>query len=231
MRRSGGFWFLAAVGALAVLVLYLIDRFPGALSGRESRIQLVYLVLLLTFVGGSLLVRLSARPGAALRQVTAWIAIGLVIVIGYSYRDVLVDLQRRLAGELLPQRGVTTSTGAISFAARDDGHFHAEALVDGQPVLFLIDTGASDVVLSPDDARRLGFDPDRLDYTQIYQTANGQVRGAPVHLGEIVIGPIRITDLRASVNETPLPHSLLGMSFLDRLSGYEVSRGKLTLRQ
>jgi aspartyl protease family protein len=93
----------------------------------------------------------------------------------------------------------------------------------------MVDTGASDVVLSPADARRLGFDLAELKFTRIYQTANGTVRGAPVRLRRITIGPIEIEDVRASVNGAPMGTSLLGMSFLGRLMGYEVTTDTLTL--
>jgi aspartyl protease family protein len=96
---------------------------------------------------------------------------------------------------------------------------------------FLVDTGASEVMLSPADARRLGYEPAALAYTRLYQTANGTVRGAPVTIPEIVIGPIRLTNVEASVNEHETEGSLLGMSFLGRLSGYQVNGNTLTLRQ
>ncbi|WP_162913246.1 TIGR02281 family clan AA aspartic protease [Rhodospirillaceae bacterium SYSU D60014] len=231
MRRPGWILFALAGAAFLALVVFLVDRFPGALDDTTSQARLVYLLLLLTVLGGSVLLHARARPGTTLRHAAVWIAIGMGLVIVYSYRDLLPELQSRLMGELMPQRGVAVGDGAISFRARDDGHFHAEAMVDGVAVLFLVDTGASEVVLSPDDARRLGFDPDRLAYTQVFHTANGTVRGAPVRLGEIVIGPIRLANVRASVNEAPMPRSLLGMTFLGRLSGYEVSGGELTLRR
>jgi len=104
-----------------------------------------------------------------------------------------------------------------------------EALVDGEPVRFLVDTGASDVVLSPADARRIGFDPAQMSFTRTYNTANGLVQGAPVRLGAVEVGPIRIEDVRASVNGADMRRSLLGMSFLSRLGGYEVSEDALTL--
>lgn len=110
------------------------------------------------------------------------------------------------------------------------GHFLVEAVVNGVPVDFMVDTGASHVVLSLEDARRLGFTPDHLRFTQKFQSANGTVRAAPVELRELRIGQLRLFDLDASVNGGPLPISLLGMSFLQRLSSYEVARGRLVLR-
>jgi aspartyl protease family protein len=110
------------------------------------------------------------------------------------------------------------------------GHFMVDAEVDGTPLTFLIDTGASDIVLSQADARRLGLEPRTLDYSRSYQTANGVVRAAPVELRELRLGQLRLYELDASVNERPLPVSLLGMSFLGRLQGYEVTDGRLILR-
>jgi clan AA aspartic protease (TIGR02281 family) len=110
------------------------------------------------------------------------------------------------------------------------GHFLVEAVVNGVPIDFMVDTGASHVVLSLQDARRLGFTPTNLHFTQKFQSANGTVRAAPVELRELRIGQLRLFDLEASVNGGPLPISLLGMSFLQHLSSYEVARGRLILR-
>ncbi|HEX5079145.1 MAG TPA: TIGR02281 family clan AA aspartic protease [Geminicoccaceae bacterium] len=110
------------------------------------------------------------------------------------------------------------------------GHFLVEASVNGVPIDFMVDTGASEIVLSPRDARQLGFTPDQLRFTQEFESANGTVRAAPVELRELRIGQFQLFDLEASVNEAPLPISLLGMSFLRRLSSYEVADGRLILR-
>jgi aspartyl protease family protein len=110
------------------------------------------------------------------------------------------------------------------------GHFLVEAVVEGTPLAFVVDTGASDVVLTPADAKRLGFRADELRFTRRYQTANGVVAAAPVTLRELRIGQFSAFDVEASVNGAPLPVSLLGMSFLRRLRGYEVDNGRLILR-
>ncbi len=103
-------------------------------------------------------------------------------------------------------------------------------MVNGSPITFLVDTGASDIVLTLADARRLGFIPGNLDFSEQYQTANGEVRGAPVRLRELRIGQYSLYDLEASVNEGPMAVSLLGMSFLQQLRGYQVEDGRLILR-
>jgi aspartyl protease family protein len=109
------------------------------------------------------------------------------------------------------------------------GHFQVEAAVNGISVAFMIDTGASDVVLSPADAERLGLRPDRLRFTGRASTANGEVALAPVQLREIRIGQLTRRDVDAVINRAPMPFSLLGMSFLTSLEGWEARGGRLML--
>jgi clan AA aspartic protease (TIGR02281 family) len=110
------------------------------------------------------------------------------------------------------------------------GHFLLKAVVNGVPINFMVDTGASHVVLTIPDARRIGFTANDLEFTQEFQSANGTVRAAPVKLRELRIGQFSLYGLEASVNGGPLPISLLGMSFLQRLRSYEVADGRLILR-
>ena len=128
--------------------------------------------------------------------------------------------------------GYSEDDSGLEYVVEADpsGHYLIEAVVNGAPVTFLVDTGASDIVLTLDDARRVGLHPRTLAFTQRFATANGEVRGAPVVLREVRIGQLRRFDVAASVNEAPLGVSLLGMSFLEQLSGYEVERGRLVLR-
>jgi clan AA aspartic protease (TIGR02281 family) len=110
------------------------------------------------------------------------------------------------------------------------GHFLLKAVVNGVPINFMVDTGASHVVLTIPDARRIGFTANDLEFTQEFESANGTVRAAPVKLRELRIGQFSVYGLEASVNGGPLPISLLGMNFLQRLSSYEVADGRLILR-
>ncbi len=231
--RGNPRWLLLLLAGLGVggLIIALSGRFPGALDDSNSVARLAYLLMWLVLAAGGLLPLFLGRPLKALRDVAIWAGIILVLLIAYSYRDGLGALGQRLTGELVPQAGIAGADGSISFRASRDGHFHVEAVVDGTRLDFLVDTGASDIVLSPADARRIGFDPDRLDYTQIFETANGEVRGAPVRLHEIVIGPIAVREVTASVNQAEMSGSLLGMSLLRRLGSYQVTGDTLTLRQ
>jgi len=129
------------------------------------------------------------------------------------------------------RRAVSADEGSeYVVAAGAHGHFVIDAVVNGVPISFLVDTGASDVVLTLEDAEALGFEVRGLDFSRRYRSANGVVRAAPVSLREVRIGQYSLYDLDAAVNEAPLGISLLGMSFLERLAGYQVDDGRLILR-
>ena len=228
-RRRLWPWLVVPALSVSALVVILAGRTPDVLDEGSGRLRLTYLVLLLALVGGSSVLHWRQRPRRALRHALAWVAIALVLLIGYSYRHAALRLGDRLMGELMPQRG-TVVGAAVSFRVSAGGHFVVEAEVNGVALRLLVDTGASDVVLSQADARRLGFDLASLDYSRRYRTANGVVFGAPVLLSRVRVGPIMLDDVRASVNGAEMARSLLSMSFLGRLSGYEVSDDTLTLR-
>ncbi len=170
------------------------------------------------------------RWARRLRHAAVWLTLAAVLAIGYSYRFELTDVVNRLGGEIIPYAAVTGEDGSVRVRAHRDGHFYVDSRVGRQEVRFLVDTGATSVALSPADARRIGFDPAKLEFSRRLQTAGGTVRGAPVMIPALEIGGIRLTNVRAIVNEQAMRHSLLGISALDRLGGYEVRDGTLTLR-
>ncbi|WAC60741.1 retropepsin-like aspartic protease family protein [Brevundimonas sp. SL130] len=111
-----------------------------------------------------------------------------------------------------------------------DGHYWAQAKIDGRAVQVLVDTGASVVALTRADARRLGVDPAPEAFTGKVQTASGVVRAAPVELKTISVAGVRVDNVEALVVEEGLAYSLLGMSYLGRLSAFEATPTGLTLR-
>ena len=228
-----GRWLLWLVLALGVgaLVVFLAWRFPDAIHSERDRVRLVYLVLLLALVSTSILAGRRLRLRGMAQAAALWALIIAVLALGYTFREELGAIGARVAGEFLPHRGTAVGEDEVRFPAGADGHFRVEALVDGTPVRFLVDTGASRVVLSPADARRIGFDPAGLHFTGFAETANGTVRTAAVRLGSVEIGPIRLHDLPASVNQAEMRGSLLGMNFLERLRSFEIRDGTLILRR
>ena len=144
------------------------------------------------------------------------------------------DVGRAAAGRAAADLGVSASPMALALetvlAPDSRGHYWVRALVDGEPLTFIVDTGASDVILAPDDARRIGLRLETLRFERRYRTANGEIKGALVRLRELRIGQQSLYDLDAVVVDAPLEVSLLGMDFLRRLHGYEVRDGHLVLR-
>ena len=172
-----------------------------------------------------------------LKLAFGYLAIAIVVAIGFSSMPGSERSERRVVAAATKHGAVRERRQANQDADLEyvvevgpGGHYLVEAMVNGEPVDFLVDTGASDIVLTMGDAERLGLQPATLRFTQRFATANGEVRGAPVVLREIRIGQFSQFDVPASVNEAPLRISLLGMSFLERLNGYEVRDGRLVLR-
>jgi aspartyl protease family protein len=229
VRNSSWFWFALFIGVTILLVLFLENRFPGTLSDPDNRMNVLVQVGWIALIGSSLVVGWRTRPRSALRNAAIWAVIFLVLIGVFAFgRDAGVIGQRIMAA-LSPTQGTMNEDGTIQFGAGPDGHFRIQAIVNGQRVTFLVDTGATDVVLAPDDARRLGYDPARLRFDQMSQTANGIVRGASVRLQSLIIGPIDLTEMPATVNGADMSDSLLGMAFLNRLDGWRVQGGVLTL--
>ena len=111
-----------------------------------------------------------------------------------------------------------------------DGHYWAEADIDGRAVRVLVDTGASVVALTREDALRLGLRLSPADFNRTVETASGPVKAAAVELDHVAVAGARVDKVRALVVEKGLPHSLLGMSYLGRLSAFEARPSGLTLR-
>jgi aspartyl protease family protein len=120
--------------------------------------------------------------------------------------------------------------GAAQIVKAADGHFWAEAKVDGRAMRFLIDTGATAVALSQNDAKRLGIDTKALDYSYRVMTASGETRAASVKLASVSVAGAQVSDVEALVVEKGLETSLLGMSYLGRLSSFQATPRALVLR-
>ncbi len=121
----------------------------------------------------------------------------------------------------------SSQPGFGSVAKGADGHFWADAEVNGKPVRFLVDTGATAVALTPEDAQRLGIDTTKLKGGYNVTTVGGSARASAVTLASISINGARLENVQAMVVSDGLDVSLLGMSYLGRLTRFEATRDTL----
>jgi aspartyl protease family protein len=150
--------------------------------------------------------------------------------VGAARAVVALDAANRpapIAAAVLAPQAPPSDT---AIAKSSDGHYWAQGQVDGHAVRFLVDTGATAVALTQDDAKRLGFDPAHLDYSYSVITADGKARAAPIKLASIAVAGARVDDVQAYVIEKGLETSLLGMTYLGRLSRFEATPTSLILR-
>ncbi len=185
-------------------------------------------IVLLIFVLGMLRFGRS-RLASSFKMLLWWAVIILVVTAAYSYWP---DFKKTgLYVSLVPGAVITNSEGEIELRKANDGHFYMDTTVNGANIRFMIDTGASDIVLSRDDAIKAGIDVSTLEYNRFYSTANGTTRGASVKISYLEAGEFRIDDFYASVNEGQLDNSLLGMTFLSKFSSYRVEGDRLLLKR
>jgi len=234
-RRPGTFWLLLGMIVLAT-VFFLTLGESDHLFGleRDELRQFTYLIVLLVFVGSALIGR-SLGVGEIIRSTISWLAIFLVAVGIYAYRDELGVVGARLLAVLAPGVPIAghlagETADSVVIMRQLDGHFFVRAEVEDTPMTLMVDTGASFVTLTIHDAERIGIDPATLSYSLPIRTANGIIQAAPITIGRLAIGSIVRERVPALVSPPDaLEESLLGMSFLNSLSGYAISGDRMAL--
>jgi len=224
---------LGIIGAAAILLIANHDN--GSVFGVENNrfASLIYLGIWGTLLAGAVLPRQGSLKEAA-RNALGWIAIILVLMTGYVYRYELQDFGSRMTGGLNPGSPVSIQSAdghkRIMLIRADSGHFEAQGSVNGTGVGFLVDTGASTVVLTAADAERAGMRIADLRFSSPVSTANGTTTAARATVDTIEIGSIERRRMSVMVAKPgALSQSLLGMNFIDSLWGFEIRGDRLTL--
>jgi aspartyl protease family protein len=216
--------------SLAVLIATSGDHDAIANLLRHDVGSLVLKVAVLVFAGGLVLVLFRERLSQALEAMLFWAVLGLLLVVGYTYRFELRDAGDRVMAQLMP--GYVAGHGRdVEVVRGHGGDFAVAAHINGARVPMVLDTGASSVVLTQAAAKAAGLPLEVLDYTVNVDTANGRTRAAPITLDRLTVGGLTERAVPALVVQAgQLKNSLLGMTFLNRLASWEVRGDRLRLR-
>lgn len=222
--------WLGFLAGIAVLVFALANAFPAVLATNEGKTALLYRVGLVVLISSALLRGLHGPLSQHLRHVVIWLGVIGVLALGYAYRNELASVPRQLQLAFNVGSPVQTDERTLVVPQGEGGHYVVDGLINGQRVRFMVDTGATDTVLSPADAKRIGIPVETLNYGYKAETANGVGYGAAYDATTLEVGAIKLEGFRVMVNKAPMSGSLLGMSFLNRLEAFEFRNRQLILK-
>lgn len=185
--------------------------------------NLAFLGLLGAAIAGSYFMSQRGNLGKTAQQASVWglIFVGVIAAVG-----MWSDIRNTVS----PRQQIDAA-GEIVLPRQPNGHYYLTLDVNDVPVDFVVDTGASQIVLSQEDAARVGIDPASLRYLGVANTANGQVRTAPVWLDRISLGEMQDFEVPAVVNDGQMDGSLLGMTYLDSFDTIQIRNGELILQR
>jgi aspartyl protease family protein len=229
-------WILL-IGVALSLVILIARHDAGTISlpsmelSTEDFASLAYNLALIVFLGGAVLVIFRERLSHALEAALFWVAVGLVLALGYTYRMELRDVSERVMAEFVPGRAASRGVRTVEIVRGRTGEFQVSILVNGARSNMVLDTGASAVVLTQEAAKAAGLPLEVLSYNVNVDTANGRTLAAAVTLDRLAVGNIVERSVPALIAQPgQLRTSLLGMSFLNRLESWEVRGDKLVMR-
>ena len=229
MRRL--LWLLLVI--LATVLLLLVARSDGTIMATQRPADVASLAIkiaLAAFVGALVLTLLRKRFSRALETGMLWLAVALLLVVGYGFQSELHEVSDRLFAEYLPGRAMSRSR-VVEVTRGGQGNFAVAAHLNSARISMVLDTGASSVVLTQDAAKAAGLPVEVLTYTVSIETANGRTRAAPVTLNSLAVGGIVERSVPALIAQPgQLRTNLLGMTFLNRLESWEVRGDKLVMR-
>jgi aspartyl protease family protein len=171
-------------------------------------------------IAGWFLMQTREGLNKTLQHAAVW---AMIFVGGAATVGLWQDISRS------PSQARMSDAGQIIVPRSRDGHYYLMVQINGADVRFVLDTGATDMVLTQSDAVRAGLNPDQLTYLGRANTANGEVRTAFVRLDAVQLGDVTDRDVAAVVNQGEMEQSLLGMGYLQRWGRLEIANGELIL--
>lgn len=224
---------LAILGIGLALLLFNHDSGQTLGMSNDDFGHFIYLLPIALMIGAGV-AGSRVRLGRNLTYLAIWAVIALIFMVAFVYQDEAKQVGRRVLAELMPGHSVVLTglngENEVVIRRTQGGHFAVNAQVDGQRVGMLIDTGASQVTLTYEDAKKAGLKPETLKFSMPVTTANGTAQAAPITIPELPIGPIVRKNVQAAVaQEGRLDTSLLGMNFLSSLSAVRIQPNEMRL--
>jgi aspartyl protease family protein len=194
------------------------------MSGEETA-SLVYGLLLLVLVGSALVSR-TLPIGQTLKMAMGWVGIFALIFLLVSFRPEMKMIWQRVTGELGFGSQPAISGAPMTLRKSEDGHFWVTAEVNGRPVRFLVDSGATVTAMSTNAARDAGVETGGLGLKTVIETANGMVEADRATISDLRVGSLQMQDHDVLVSDALGDTNLLGMNFLSELESWRVRGGQ-----
>lgn len=184
--------------------------------------NLIYLVLMGGVIAAWFFIQNRDGLNRTLQQMAVWALIFIGVIAAYGMWS---DIRQTVT----PRQSVIQDAGRIELPRGRDGHYYVTLDVNGTPIRFVVDTGATSVVLRKEDAAAVGIDLNDLAYLSKAMTANGMVRIASTRVDSIGLPGATERNFRVDVNEGQMSQSLLGMTYLQTFSRLEIAGGTMIL--
>ena len=226
---------IGLAGIVAIIFILRQTAFSLPNMGGDEIASSVYLGIWATLIGSALLA--YRQPiGHTLKQLVIWIGIFLVVMASYTHRYELQDIASKFTGGLIAGSPISSTNldgrNQITLIRGNSGHFRARGEVGNISVNFLVDTGATEIVLSHDDALRARIDTSSLNYNHPVSTANGITTSARQKIDNISVGSISFQNISVMIaRKGDLDTSLLGMNFINRLRAFEIRGDRMIFTQ
>lgn len=197
-----------------------------ALSALTPEIiaALIYLAILVVAVIAYLFFSNSgpAPAGKVVQRSLVWLSVFVAVVAGYG-------LWQDASRAMLPRQAVFAEGTSVTIPKDRDGHYYLTLHINDVPVVFVVDTGATDMVLGPRDAARIGLRAEDMEFSGRASTANGIVATARVTLERVTLGTTTEENVTAVVTGRPLNMSLLGLRYLSRWDSVVIGGDRMVL--
>ena len=151
-----------------------------------------------------------------------FVKFGLIWFIIFIFFIIIALVWENYISEKSSSNSFDNNLERLTLKIASDNHFYVTVSINNKPINFLIDTGATAMILSKKDSEKLGFNVEKLNFSQLAQTANGEILISPVVLDKVSLGFKNFSNFKAFISQKGMEKSLLGMSFLSRLKKIEL---------